>query len=105
MAATSDRIRLFGEMVGVLRPRKFSKRVCDMVLNILKTLFPKFTSTVLRSRPENKGFVTLYDALQAARKTFPEYHVPFADTQMPLTSGMLPCEEIRGCVVLKPGGG
>lgn len=86
LAITSDRIRLFGQLVGVLKPRKFSKRLCDIILGVLKLLFPKFSSTVMRTRPENKAFVPLYDALQAVRKTFPDHHVPFADVQMPITT-------------------
>jgi len=87
LASSSERIRLFGALVGVIDSRRFSKRVCDMVLGLVRILFPKFTSTVMRTRPEHKFFVTSYDALRAVRKTFPEYHVPFADSQMPLTAG------------------
>lgn len=65
------RLRLFGMLCGVVDPSRYCERLCDIVLNMLKLLFPKFNSTILRSRKEGHCWVTLHDAVSACEHCFP----------------------------------
>lgn len=58
-------MRLFGRMTGVLDRERYAKRLCDFVLNLLTSLFPRFTAATLRVRKEHDSFVSLKSALDA----------------------------------------
>lgn len=66
---------------------RYSPRLCDMILGLTKSMFPKFSKTVLLARREGYFFVPLFDALAAVRKTFRDEHVAFSTEQLQLTDG------------------
>lgn len=88
-AAGSHRLRLFGMLCGVLGPPlatgPYNPRLCDMVLNVLHTLWPKFSSATLRARKERFCFVPLSSAMAAVETVFPAESCSFSLDRRQLT--------------------
>lgn len=66
----SPRLALFGKLCGVLEPEHYMPRLGDVVLNMYKSLFPKFSSALLRSRKYGELFVLLSTAKEALGRVF-----------------------------------
>lgn len=92
LQATNSRLRMFGVLCGVVEPgpgpkETYNPRLCDMVLFVLKKLFPKFSAQTLRSRRVGMCFVSLAQALMAVEDAFPAEHCPFSLDRRQLTDG------------------
>lgn len=84
------RLRIFGEMCGVVNPEKFTPRLSDMILAFYVALFPKFSAASLRNR--KVGDVSSLFELEQVRGAFETIYrrtkVAFSIGTQTLTNGL-----------------
>ena len=83
----SSRVKLFGTLCGVVDPDRYSSRLCDMFLALVKGLFPKFTSNTLRVRKEGEAYIKLAKVVPVVAAVFVDEPVAFALDKLQLSDG------------------
>lgn len=87
LARRSVRLRLFGQMIGVLDVDAYSPRMSAVFLHLLKMVYPNFNAAVLRLRREGKAFIPMEKALTAISCVFVDHNLGLARDKIMLTSG------------------
>ncbi len=68
----SRRIEQFSELCGLALDQEYSAKTCDIYLNIVKTVFPKFNKVTLVKQVEGECKITHATAKKALHRVFPK---------------------------------
>jgi len=85
LAPRSVRLRMFGQMTGLLEPDAYSPRMGTVFLQLLRTVYPDFNPSVLRLRREGRAFIPLDRALAAINVAFVTYNIGLSKHKLMLT--------------------
>lgn len=82
-----QRLRMLCICLGLLSEDKYNPRFTDVMLHLLKQLFPKFSPSTMRTRRVGFFIVRLEDALEAMNHVFPVEALTFSIDKLQLTDG------------------
>ena len=87
LARRSPRLRLFGQVTGILEPDSYSPRMSCVFLALLRLAFPAFSAATLRARREGRALIPVERAVTGATLVFVDHNLSMARDKLMLTSG------------------